>query len=143
MHHLLLLASISCFVAILIFGFLDLLRELLTRNFFDAPSLPNAPPEQSRALERESESRSATPLSCPAPRRPDSPADLIRPPGQAARGLAGRTAERLVHRDRSRVCRRFGLGQFVFRLQKRTLRIEQHEKIDAAFTVLNLGQLCG
>lgn len=33
MHHLFLLASISCFVAIMIFGFLDLVRELLTRNF--------------------------------------------------------------------------------------------------------------
>lgn len=63
MHHLFLLASISCFVAIMIFGFLDLVRELLTRNFFDAPSLPSAPPEQSRALGREAESHSATPLS--------------------------------------------------------------------------------
>jgi cytochrome b561 len=63
MSHLFLLALILCFVAILIFGFLDLVRELLTRDFFGAPSLPSAPPEQSQALDREAESHSATPLS--------------------------------------------------------------------------------
>jgi hypothetical protein len=63
MRHLFLLALILCFVAILIFGFLDLVRELLTRDFFGAPSLPSAPPEQSRAMDREAESHSATPLS--------------------------------------------------------------------------------
>jgi hypothetical protein len=63
MRHLFLLALILCFVAILIFGFLDLVRELLTRNFFGAPSLPSVPPEQSQAFDREAESHSATPLS--------------------------------------------------------------------------------
>jgi hypothetical protein len=63
MRYLLLLALISCFVAILIVGFLDLVRELMTRNFFGAPSLPSAPPEQSQELDREAESHSATPLS--------------------------------------------------------------------------------
>jgi hypothetical protein len=63
MRYLLLLALISCFAAILIIGFLDLVRELTTRNFFGAPSLPSAPPEQSQGLDREAESHSATPLS--------------------------------------------------------------------------------
>jgi hypothetical protein len=63
MRYLLLLALISCFVAILIIGFLDLVRELTTRNFFGAPSLPSAPPEQSQELDGEAESHSATPLS--------------------------------------------------------------------------------
>jgi cytochrome b561 len=63
MRHLFLFALISCFVAILIVGFLDLVRELTTRNFFGAPSLPSALPEQSEALDREAESHSATPLS--------------------------------------------------------------------------------
>jgi hypothetical protein len=63
MRYLLLLALISCFVAILIVGFLDLVRELMTRNFFGAPSLPSASPEQSQELDREAESHSATPLS--------------------------------------------------------------------------------
>jgi len=63
MRYLFLFALISCFVAILIVGFLDLVRELLTRNFFGAPSLPGVLPEQSEALDREAESHSATPLS--------------------------------------------------------------------------------
>jgi hypothetical protein len=56
-------ALILCFVAVLVFGFLNLARELLTRNFFGGPSLPSEPPEQTRVSEREAESRSATPLS--------------------------------------------------------------------------------
>jgi len=63
MRYLFLFALISCFVAILIVGFLDLVRELLTRNFFGAPLLPGAPPEQSEALDREAESHSRPPLS--------------------------------------------------------------------------------
>jgi hypothetical protein len=64
MRHLISLALILSFVAVLMFGFLNLARELLTRDFFGAPSLPSASPEQSRAAgTQESESHSATPLS--------------------------------------------------------------------------------
>jgi len=63
MRYLFLLALILCFVAILIFGFLNLMRELLTRDFFGVPSLPSGLPEQTQALEREAETHSATPQS--------------------------------------------------------------------------------
>jgi hypothetical protein len=64
MRHLISFALILCFVAVLMYGFLNLARELLTRNFFGAPSLPSALPEQTRASgTQESESHSATPLS--------------------------------------------------------------------------------
>ena len=63
MGYLIFLALILCFVAVLVFGFLSLARELLMRNFFGAPSLPSGPPEQTQASEREAESQSATPLS--------------------------------------------------------------------------------
>lgn len=63
MRLLISLALILCFVAVLVFGFLNLARELLMRNFFGAPSLPSGPLEQTRVSEREAESRSATPLS--------------------------------------------------------------------------------
>jgi hypothetical protein len=64
MRHLISLALILSFVAVLMFGFLNLARELLTRDFFGAPSLPSASPEQTRASEtQESESHSASPLS--------------------------------------------------------------------------------
>jgi hypothetical protein len=64
MRHLISLALILCFVAVLMYGFLNLARELLTRNFFGAPSLPSVPPEHTRASgTQESESHSATPLS--------------------------------------------------------------------------------
>jgi hypothetical protein len=63
MRYLILLALILCFVAVLMFGFLSLARELLMRNFFGAPSLPSGPPEQTQVTEREAESHSATPLS--------------------------------------------------------------------------------
>jgi hypothetical protein len=63
MRMLISLALILCFVAVLVFGFLNLARELLMRNFFGAPSLPSGPPEQPREPEREADSRrSATPL---------------------------------------------------------------------------------
>ena len=63
MRHLILLALILCFVAVLVIGFLQLARELLMRNFFGAPSLPSASPELTQVSEREAESQSATPLS--------------------------------------------------------------------------------
>jgi hypothetical protein len=63
MRYLILLALILCFVAVLMFGFLSLARELLMRNFFGAPSLPSGLPEQTQVTEREAESHSATPLS--------------------------------------------------------------------------------
>jgi hypothetical protein len=64
MRHLISLALILCFVAVLMFGFLNLARELLMRNFFGAPSLPSLPPEQTYASEtEEAESHSASPLS--------------------------------------------------------------------------------
>ena len=63
MRFLISLALILCFVAVLVFGFLSLARELLMRNFFGAPSLPSGSPEQTQVSEREAESQSATPLS--------------------------------------------------------------------------------
>jgi hypothetical protein len=63
MRFLVLLALILCFVAVLAFGFLVLVRELLAGNFFGAPSLPGGPPEQTQESEREAESHSAPPLS--------------------------------------------------------------------------------
>ncbi len=63
MRLLISLALILCFVAVLVFGFLSLARELLMRDFFGGPSLPSGPPEQTQVPEREEESRSATPLS--------------------------------------------------------------------------------
>ena len=63
MRFLILLALILCFVAVLMFGFLVLVRELLARNFFGAPSLPSGPQEQTEESERDAESHSAAPLS--------------------------------------------------------------------------------
>jgi hypothetical protein len=63
MRYLILLPLILCFVAVLMFGFLNLTRELMMRNFFGAPTLPSGPPEQAQVSEREAESHSATPLS--------------------------------------------------------------------------------
>ena len=63
MRFLILLALILCFVAVLMFGFLVLVRELLARNFFGAPSLPGGPHEQTEESERDAESHSAAPLS--------------------------------------------------------------------------------
>jgi hypothetical protein len=63
MRDLISLALILCFVAMLMFGLLDLARQLLMRNFFGAPSLPSVPPEQTQVPEPEAESHSATPLS--------------------------------------------------------------------------------
>jgi len=63
MRYLILLALVLCFVAVLMFGFLNMARELFMRNCFGAPSLPSEPPEQTQAPERDAESHSATPLS--------------------------------------------------------------------------------
>ena len=63
MRHLISLALVLCFVAVLMVGFLSLARELLMRDFFGAPSLPSVLPEQTHASEPEAESHSATPLS--------------------------------------------------------------------------------
>jgi len=67
MRLLVLLALILCLVAVLAFGFLVLVRELLARDFFGAPSLPSGQPGQTqdstRESEREADSRSAAPLS--------------------------------------------------------------------------------
>ncbi len=59
MRGLFLVALILCVIAVLMFGFLDLVRELSMRDFFGAPSLPGGPPEQIQAMEHEAESRSA------------------------------------------------------------------------------------
>jgi len=61
MRLLILLALILCFVAVLAFGFLVLVRELLARDFFGAPS--GGPQEQTQESERDTESHSAAPLS--------------------------------------------------------------------------------
>jgi hypothetical protein len=58
MHLLLSLALVLCFVALLMLGFLGLARELLMRDFFGAPSLPNVPPQQTHMPESETESHS-------------------------------------------------------------------------------------
>ena len=63
MRLLILLALILCFVAVLAFGFLVLVRELLARDFFGAPSLPGGPQEQTQGSERDTESHSAAPQS--------------------------------------------------------------------------------
>ena len=63
MRFLVLLAVILCFVALLAFGLLVLLRELLARDAFGAPSLPSGPPEQIQQSEGETESHSAAPQS--------------------------------------------------------------------------------
>jgi hypothetical protein len=63
MRFLVLLALILCFAALLAFGFLVLVRELLARDIFGTPSLPSGPPEQIQAPERETESHSAAPQS--------------------------------------------------------------------------------
>jgi hypothetical protein len=63
MRFLVLLALILCFVALLAFGFLVLVRELLARDIFGVPTLPSGAPEQIPESERETESHSAAPQS--------------------------------------------------------------------------------
>jgi hypothetical protein len=66
MHYLVLLAVILCLAAAVALVFLKLLRDLLVRDFFDAPSLPDAPAEQAatsarQALQQDAESPTAHP----------------------------------------------------------------------------------
>jgi hypothetical protein len=42
MRYLVLFAVILCVAVVLVLVFLKLLRDLLVRDFFDAPSLPDA-----------------------------------------------------------------------------------------------------
>jgi hypothetical protein len=56
MHLLLSLALALCFVALLMLGLVSLARELLIRDFFGAPSLPNVPPQRTHTPETESHS---------------------------------------------------------------------------------------
>jgi len=63
MRLLVLVALILGIVAVLAFGFLVLVRELLAGDSFGAPSLPSGPPEQTPESERGAESHSAAPLS--------------------------------------------------------------------------------
>jgi len=63
MRLLVMLALILCFAAVLAFGFLVLMRELLARDFFSAPSLPSGPLEPTQESERDAKSHSAAPQS--------------------------------------------------------------------------------
>jgi hypothetical protein len=63
MRYLLLFAGILCLFVILVFVFLKLLRDLLVRDFFDAPLLPDAAADTAAGLERKTESQSAQPYS--------------------------------------------------------------------------------
>jgi len=51
--------------------------------------------------------------------------------------------ERLEHRDRTGVRGGFRLCESVLSPEQCALHVEQNEKIDAAFAILNLGQLLG
>jgi hypothetical protein len=53
MHYLVLLAVILWLAVAVVLVFLKLLRDLLVRDFFDAPSLPDVPAEQAATLARE------------------------------------------------------------------------------------------
>ena len=46
MRYLILLAVILCVGALLVWGILNVVRELLIRDFFHAPLLPDGQPEQ-------------------------------------------------------------------------------------------------
>ena len=64
MRYLVLLAVVLCVAVVLVLVFLKLLRDLLVRDFFDAPSLPDAPadPISAReALQHEAKSPTAQP----------------------------------------------------------------------------------
>jgi hypothetical protein len=50
MRYLILLAVILCFGALLVWGILNAVRELLIRDFFHAPLLPDGQPEQAPVL---------------------------------------------------------------------------------------------
>ena len=66
MRYLVLFAVILCVAVVLVLVFLKLLRDLLVRDFFDAPSLPDAPatpaPTSAReALQQDAKSPTAQP----------------------------------------------------------------------------------
>jgi hypothetical protein len=66
MRYLALLAVILCLAVVMVLVFLKLLRDLLVRDFFDAPSLPDGPAEQTatsgrEALQQDAESPTAHP----------------------------------------------------------------------------------
>ncbi len=51
MRYLILFVLLAGFCAVLMLGFLVLVRELLTRDVFDAPALPGSPAEHAGELE--------------------------------------------------------------------------------------------
>ena len=66
MRYLVLFAVILCAAVVLVLVFLKLLRDLLVRDFFDAPSLPDAPADPAptsvrKALQQEAKSPTAQP----------------------------------------------------------------------------------
>ncbi len=66
MRYLVLLAVALCVAVVLVLVFLKLLRDLLIRDFFDAPSLPDAPADPAstsarEALQHEAKSPTAQP----------------------------------------------------------------------------------
>jgi hypothetical protein len=62
MRYVVLFVLFATFGAVLVLGFVVMVRELLTRDVFDAPALPDSPAKHAE-LERDSTSHSATPLS--------------------------------------------------------------------------------
>jgi hypothetical protein len=66
MRYLVLLAVVLCVAVVLVLVFLKVLRDLLVRDFFDAPSLPDAPADLGsgsarEALQHEAKSSTAQP----------------------------------------------------------------------------------
>ena len=64
MRYLVLFAVVLCVAVVLVLVFLKLLRDLLVRDFFDAPSLPDAyadPASAREALQQEAKSPTAQP----------------------------------------------------------------------------------
>jgi hypothetical protein len=66
MRYLVLFAVILCVAVVLVLVFLKLLRDLLVRDFFDAPSLPDAPADPAptsvrEALQQDAKSPTAQP----------------------------------------------------------------------------------
>jgi hypothetical protein len=53
MRYLVLFAMILCAAVLLVLVFLKLLRDLLVRDFFDAPLLPDAPTDPAPTSARE------------------------------------------------------------------------------------------
>jgi hypothetical protein len=61
MRYLVLLAVVLCVAVVLVLVFLKLLRDLLVRDFFDAPSLPDAPADLTLSSAREALQHEAKP----------------------------------------------------------------------------------